>query len=400
MNILYLTNVFSDSVGGGENMFWLYAKYMAKRGHKIQVICYKHDEDSLARLNVQEGSISILELLPTIEHKGMLLQDFSTNIEYVGRGLKVLKSMYRDLDLIHSNTYTPAFLGGVAKILYKVRHIVTVHDLATPLGNTFLYRWFREGGNSSLASYIKSIAASLYESSLVNILPKDAVLVPSKLTMQDVKMMTLKKDPKVHVIPPFIDVETYEVFKSKHSMRYEPCILYIGRLVFYKNVHRLVRVFPKVLQERRDAKFIIVGNGPLRDLLYGWVQRQGLGKSILLTTADQAEKARLLSACSAVVNPSIFEGFGLTILESWFFEKPVIVGDVPPLNELVENGKDGFIIDLHDDSHILRALLEILNDLEMTRRMGLNGFSKVLKYYSPTVVLQQLEKLYNSIIQR
>jgi len=290
-------------------------------------------------------------------------------------------------------------VGGIAKMLLKVGHVLTIHDVGSTMGLHFIYSWFQEGGNNTFTSYIKALAAFLYENLLINLIPKDAILVPSKATLHDVERISQGslRNIKVYIVPNFLDEELYESYKSRFGIRYEPCVLYIGRLVFYKNVHTLVKSFSQVLQHKRDAILIIIGRGPLYKPLHDWIYRHDLQKNILMVGGvDQEEKLRYLSQCSATINPSIFEGFGLTILESWYFEKPVIVSNIPPLNEIVDNGLDGFVVDLKDKNRLANIVIQLL-DSQLAQKMGSRGFHKVLNQYSSNNIVHQLEAIYKTL---
>jgi len=320
-------------------------------------------------------------------------------MKYIKNGFRALSNLYQDIDLVHSNTYIPVLLGGIIKKLFKKGHLVTIHDIITTMGIGFLYRLFREIGNDILASYVKALTSILYEKSVVNVMPKDAVIVPSLPSKRDVDTISLSK-VKVYILPNFIDTELYEEYKSRFKVRYEPCLLYIGRLVFYKNVYMLVKSFSYVLQHRRDAKLIIIGKGPLSSLLHSYVRKRGLEKNIvMLGAATQEEKFKYLSQCSATLNPSIYEGFGITILESWYFEKPVIVSNVPPLSELVENNIDGYTINPLDRKKLADLVLQIIENPSLASKLGKNGLNKLTKYFTPKIVITKLEKIYNDVLK-
>ena len=396
LNLLYLTNIFSDTVGGSEYVFWLYAKYLARKDHNIYVMCFRYDKRSLPR--IAASNLNIVELAPEAKHRGVLFQDLKTNLKYLRKGLQILKDLHRDIELVHSNTYIPVLLGGFIKTLYKRKHVVTIHDIGSIMGTRFLCRWFREGGNNVATSFIKSLISVAYENTLVNIVPKDTVIVPSLQSKLDVERISLLKD-EIYVIPNFIDTEFYGKYKSRFRVRYEPCLLYIGRLVFYKNVHMLLKTFNQVLQHRKDAKLFIIGKGPLGELLHSYVHRRGLNKNvIILNDTTQEKKCEFLSRCSAMLNLSMFEGFGITILESWYFEKPVIVSNVPPLNELVENGVNGYIVDPRGSNILAELMLRLLDDPKLAQKMGSKGLSKVLDHYSPESVVPHLESVYEAVI--
>jgi len=397
-SVLYLTNIFSDTAGGSEYMFWLYAKYMARKGHDVYVMCFKRDENSLVRLRAETSKINIVELVPEVEHKGVLFQDLLTNIKYLKSGFCISGNLYRDVDLVHSNPYTPILVGGLIKKLYKKAHVVTFHDIGTTMGIRFLYRWFREGGSSALASYVKALVGVMYESSIVNVVPKDAIVVPSPQSKRDVDAISLSK-VRMYILPNFIDTELYEKYKSKFKISYEPCLLYIGRLVFYKNVHTIIKSFGQILQYNKDVKLFIIGDGPLRSLLYSYIRKHRLEKNIImLGLATQEEKLKYLSRCTATINLSIYEGFGLTVLESWYFEKPVIVSDIPPLNEIVETNMNGYTVNPLDRKKLTELMIQIIDDSLLASRLGRNGLDKVKKDYTPEAVIPRLEEAYNDVL--
>jgi len=401
MNILYLTNIFSDKVGGSEYVFWLYAKYMARNGHNVHVICYSLDEESLSRLEGAQSKINVIELVPEARHRGVLFQSSSINAKYLKKGLQEIKTLCRDVDVIHSNTYIPALLGGVARKLLGKPHLLTIHDIGSIMGLQFLCRWFREGGNNTLVSYIKALAGIAYEHIIVNCIPKDAILVPSSQTRNDVDIISRnnKGDMKVHVVPHFIDTGIYEQYKQQYKVKHEPCILYIGRLVFYKNVHTLVKAFREVLHYSREAKLVIIGKGPLEPLLKNYIHKHDLENNIIMLGAvGQEEKLKWLSRCLTTVNLSVFEGFGMVILESWYFEKPVIVSNMPPMNELVENGVNGYTVNPVKQEEIKELMLNLIEDQDLARKLGTRGFNKVSTRFTPEAIVKQLELIYDDLI--
>lgn len=401
MNILYLTNIFSDTAGGSEYIFWLYAKYMAKRGHNVHVMCYKSDKESIIRLGKANDKVYVIELVPKVEHQGVLFQQILPNIEYLVKGIKKLQELRRsDIDIIHSNTYVPPLLGSMLQIKLNRPHIVTIHDVGLVMGLRFLYRWFREGGNDSFTSYLKAIMSTAYEHLMLTSIPRDAIIVPSSQTKEDIHVIfrSRRSNTKIYVVPSAIDLEIYEQYKNRYKISYDPYFLYIGRLVFYKNVHVLIKGFEEVTRENREAKLIVIGKGPLEQILRNYVRKQRLTNRIIITGyIDQEEKLRLLSRCLALVNLSIFEGFGMVLLESWYFEKPVIVSTVPPLTELVNNNMDGILVHPQNIKEIRDAMLNLLEDPAYARSLGLHGLRKVIKHYHPDRICRYLEAVYNEV---
>jgi len=398
MNILYLTNIFSDTAGGSEYILWLYAKYMAKRGHNVYIMCYKSDKKSMTRLGEASNRIHVIELVPNVEHRGVLFQQITPNLEYLGKGAKKLEELRRrDIDIIHSNTYVPPLLGSISRIKLNKPHIMTVHDVGSVMGLRFLCRWFKEGGNNSFTSYLKALAGIMYEYFMLAFIPKDALIVPSIQTREDIYLFLKPQqiNTKIYIVPNTIDFEIHELYKNRYRISYDPCFLYIGRPVFYKNVHILVRAFKEVVRENKEAKLFIIGQGPLEQLLKNYIQKQSLENRILICGhVDQEEKMRLLSRCLALVNLSMFEGFGIVLLESWYFEKPVIASTIPPLTEIVDNDMDGILVHSLNIAKLANAMLNLLEDPVYARSLGLHGMQKVIKHYHPKYVCKRLEEIY------
>jgi len=394
MRILYLTHLFSDIAGGGEYVFWLYSKYIAKRGHDVYVISLAGNPKSAKKA---DSRITVFELMPNFKHSGILPQNISINTRYIVKGLQIINEIKKDIDVIHSNVYIPAFLGGIAKTLHRIPHVITLHDLGIVMGMRFLQQWFKEGGSGPLSAFLKTLIGASYELALVKTIPRDAILVPSEETLCDIAKIA--EINNVYVIPHFLDEEYYSIYKDKLEIRYEPCILYIGRLTFYKNVHKIIFVFKEVVHHNKNANLVIIGKGPLENILINWIKNRGLQNNIkLLGAATQEEKMAYLAKCTATINLSIFEGFGLTTLESWYFKKPPIVGNMPPLSQVVQHGVDGFVVDPRNYNKVAELILWLLDNEKVAKNIGERGFSKLLENYSPYKVVTQLEKIYNKII--
>jgi len=364
-------------------------------------MCYKSDKKSMTRLGEASNRIHVIELVPSVEHRGVLFQQITLNLEYLGKGTKKLEELRRrDIDIIHSNTYVPPLLGSISRIKLNRPHIMTVHDVSSVMGLRFIYRWFREGGNNNFTSYLKALAGVMYEYSMLTFTPKDALIVPSMQTRKDIYTFLKPKqiNTKTYVVPNTIDFEIYELYKNRYRISYDPCFLYIGRLVFYKNVHVLVKVFKEVARENREAKLIVIGKGPLEQILKDYVRKQCLTDRIIISGyIGQEEKLRLLSRCLAVVNLSIFEGFGIVLLESWYFEKPVIVSTIPPLTEIVDNNIDGILVHPRNTRELIDAMLNLLEDPVYARNLGLHGLQKVIEHYHPEHICKYLEAIYNEV---
>ena len=114
MKILYLTQFFEATRGGGEVIFYQLADQLARRGHKVFVIKHRMLKSDSPRddLNSLPSNVVIYEIDPAVEHKGGLPAGIFQNILYVlnsiKAGLKIIKN--NRVDVIHCNNFSPARL--------------------------------------------------------------------------------------------------------------------------------------------------------------------------------------------------------------------------------------------------------------------------------------------------
>ncbi len=171
-------------------------------------------------------------------------------------------------------------------------------------------------------------------------------------------------------------------------------ILFVGRKERYKGYDALRAAAPLVWRERPDARFHVIGQrrfrGPAPLVDPRWDE-----PGVVSEEAKAAAYARATIFCM----PSEHETFGHTYLEAWCARRPVIAGDIPPLREVVRDGVDG----LHarnEPAAIARAILELLGDPALARRMGEAGRARVAERWTWTGVAERTEAAYADAIAR
>ena len=189
-----------------------------------------------------------------------------------------------------------------------------------------------------------------------------------------------------------IDVREYSEAES-HFLPDQ--FIFVGRLVFYKNLDVVIRAFPGLLLKVPNATLIVVGDGPMRDEWCALTSRLGIESHVkFVGKVAHKEKVRLLSESAALLLPSLLEGFGIVILEAFACRRPAIVADVPPLSDLVSNGTDGFVVSPFDDQAWSRCLESLAQKPEAVRLMGRNGRTKLEQAYTIESVVDKLEEAY------
>jgi len=387
MNILYLTQYFSSTRGGGALLFHDLAKTMSKRGHKVHIICNLSTE----KINENEN-IAMHIVKPHLKESNQLPPSMIQNLRYITNciisGIRTIKE--HNVDLIHANSFTPIVSGSILGYLTGRPIIPAVLDV---VAGDELSGWSRWARFNNLPSYYAIIGKIFERVSLM--MPVDIYHTISKTTMDDI--LRLRPHARIRVVYPGIDASAY---LSNDNNEYGNYILFIGRLVYYKNLDVLIKAFGHVIKRLPNAKLIVVGDGPMKERWQEMASHVGAGDSIsFVGNISTHEKIAYLKKCSALALPSIFEGFGLVILEAFALAKPVLVSDVRPFNEIVNNGLDGYILPRDDPVVWSEKIQYLLSDNTVCKKMGESGLPKVNGLFNFQTSIDQMELLYKEVIQ-
>ncbi len=316
MKIIQLCQLYPPAIyGGGEFLFFQYARELVRMGHEVTVIAQrlKGVEDK----SVING-VKIIRVGRPINYKGALNTSIIDNLSYITSATR--EGLKHDFDIIHSNTYAPTISGFLLSHLKHKPHVTSIHDVYS--GKDFWKQW---SGQQKVSPYFKFIAP-LMEKIIIK-LPVSTIHTVSNTSKLDI-IKAGAKSP-IRVIPCVININDYK--PCHHRVKNQFC--FIGRHVFYKNVDTIIKAMKLI-----NAKFIVIGDGPMRSEWESLAKRLGVSDRVVFTGRVSDElKNKIICESKFCVLPSTVEGFGIVILESWALNKPMIVSDLPPMNELVTN---------------------------------------------------------------
>jgi glycosyltransferase involved in cell wall biosynthesis len=150
-----------------------------------------------------------------------------------------------------------------------------------------------------------------------------------------------------------------------------PRALFLGGLKPRKNLSFLLDVWREVAAARRDVTLLVAGAGPLEADLQARVRRMGLGGRVVFCgRVAEAEKVAHYRLADVFISPSALEGFGFTVAEAMSCAVSPVVSDQGALPELVPDGRAGFVCPAGDVASFTRAVLRLLGDGELRRRLG------------------------------
>ncbi|MBU0701853.1 glycosyltransferase [bacterium] len=167
----------------------------------------------------------------------------------------------------------------------------------------------------------------------------------------------------------------------------------VGRLDPVKNFDIFIRSVEGVLREFPTVKFLLIGDGPIREDLESIVSELDLRKHVIFL-GERNDVVELLKIMDIFVLPSKSEGLSNTILEAMSAELPVIATDVGGNSELVVDGETGILIQPGDIFALSVAIINLLRDDEKRKKMGEAGFIRAREKFSIELMVKSYEELY------
>jgi alpha-maltose-1-phosphate synthase len=321
------------------------------------------------------------------------LQAMSINLAMAG-GLK-------GAQLAHSHTWYAYFGGHLGKLMWSIPHVMTIHSLEP------LRPWKAEqlGGGYALSTFCErtSIEAA------------DAVIAVSKGVRQDVLNCYPDLNPdRVKVIHNGIDPEIYRPQPSPETLaRYGidpkvPFAFFNGRITRQKGLPLLLSA---ALRLDPKHQLVIVASSPDTPEIGAEVTK--------LAERVQSERGNLVwidhfipredlihlhTHARVFVCPSVYEPFGLVILEAMACETAVVASRVGGIPEIVINGETGYMVDYDADqpdrfvTTLARRIDDLLSDPDCAGRMGKAGRERAVEHFGWPAIAKQTVDLYDDLL--
>lgn len=177
----------------------------------------------------------------------------------------------------------------------------------------------------------------------------------------------------------------HKLLKTQKKEIYQPLgipegaqiVLTVGRLEVQKGQHYLINAFPKIHAYSPNIHLIIVGQGSLHFQLENHIKKLGLSSHIHLL-GWRPDVQSLMAASDIFVLPSLWEGFGLVLLEAMAAQCPVIASNISAIPEIVVHGKTGILVPPRDSDALAQAILDLLQNSEQRLSMGREGRLRVM----------------------
>jgi len=212
---------------------------------------------------------------------------------------------------------------------------------------------------------------------------------------------------KIIMIPAAVDIERFSRMISREQVRTElqidtsfPVIGTVARLVAAKRLDCLLEAARVVCEAVPQARFLIIGDGPLREELEGQAMQLGLAPEHVRFLGNRQDVTDFLSALDIFVLSSEREGLPVSLLEAMAASRPVVATRVGGIPQVIQDGHNGLLVPPHDPAGLAKAIITLTEDSTLRESVAREGYRTVEARFSTDVVGQQIIALYDGLLEK
>jgi len=282
------------------------------------------------------------------------------NIALLEKSVSLLNEL-KSINVIHAHDWLVAHAAASLKHAYRIPLVATIH--ATEYGR---HQGHLPGPMNKLIHQVEWWLT--FESV--------RTICCSEYMMEQITTIFELPDDKVDVIPNGIDIESFrkapnvDIHRKKFVPAGDKLVFFVGRLVYEKGVQTVIEAMPIILSKIPNVTFVVAGSGPHMNQLKSLVCTFGLEEKVIFTGhIDSETLCAFYRSADLTVVPSLYEPFGMVVLESMAMGTPTIVADTGGLSEIVVHEETGLKFEPGSPESLAEAMLRVLTDKELSRRL-------------------------------
>jgi len=363
LKVALCSDYFYPKIGGITTHIEGLARSLEERGHDVIIITRK------AKFDDKDHGLNVIRIESLFKSSRTL--DIPNTLEME----KIIKS--ETPDVIHSHhAFSPIslFSLSIGKKL-GIKTVLTNHSIQ------FLYDFDVLWKPSSILLFpIRQLINNA-----------DHIIAVSQAAARFMSYFTSKD---IEVIPNGINVNEFALVTKEFDGK---SILFVGRLVYRKGLHKLLRIMEYVAHENREAHLTIVGSGYLSLLIKVMIRTLNLNKNVTVKKKLlKSELIKLYQGANVFVMPSIYgESFGIVLLEAMASKTPVVATDQGGIKEIIRNEETGLLVKREEIEKMAEKIITLLNDKSYCKEVSERAFQEV-RNYDWGIIAEKIEKVYES----
>lgn len=385
MKIALVENFGADFVGARLR----FAVYLQNKGIDVTAVI---PEDGHKEI-IEEQGIKVLEVGVNVRKK-----DLATTIDFAKKLRAILRA--GNYDIVHFYRLQPNIIGTIVASLFTKAKVV---NHVTGLGVVF-------ANNSSKNKILQVIIRTMYRFNSFFFNPYTIFQNKEDILDLNVKKQTICIEGSAvnedRFNKNYANENSLKIDQLRNDLgipKGERVFIFVSRLLREKGLLELVEAFVSLNEKRKETiNLLIVGWSDLENP--SAVKPEDLKEmvapySFIKFLGKRFDVNDLLALSHASILPTYYrEGTPRFMLESMAMSKPIITTNMPGCNHLVDNGKNGILIEPKEVKEIENAVEKLLDS--NLDKMGEQGNRLYFEKFSEKVVYSSIEKLYNSILEK
>ncbi len=209
---------------------------------------------------------------------------------------------------------------------------------------------------------------------------------------------------KVHCVPSALDPGPYAgpcdagAFRAAFGLPDAvPVVGMAAQFIPRKGHEVLLRAIPRILANHPTARFLLLGDGPLREQVAGDVRAMGLESAVTLP-GFRPDLPAFLPCLDLLVHPATREGLGVILLQASAAGVPIVATRAGGIPEAVENGVNGLLVPPDDPRALASAVSALLGDTLRARALGEAGRERVRSLFSVERMVEGNLSVYRGVL--
>lgn len=369
MKILYDHQSFTGSKYGGVARYFYDLMYTLKHQSNAEV------ELSVVFSNnayLQNADVKTVFPFKNYLGKGVTNKIFS----HLNRANSALKLIVKDFDVFHPTYFNDYFLDYIGKKPFVITH----HDV---IPEKFSQKY------AELDGFDINHKQKLLDRA-------SKVIAVSENTKKDLLEYFKISEDKIEVVHHATHFSIYKPDESFDIKTPDNYLLYVGNRDNYKNFDFFVKSIAPLFDKFPDLYLICAGSGNFNDYEHRLLADLQISDKVLyypITSDDLLY--RLYQKALGFVYPSLYEGFGIPILEAYACGCPVAISDRSSFPEVAKNAAIYF--NPNDSEHIQHAIEQLIEDTQLRLNLVKKGYDR-LKDFTPESTAMQTLRVYQSVI--
>ena len=176
-----------------------------------------------------------------------------------------------------------------------------------------------------------------------------------------------------------------------------PVVLYVGRLVPWKGIDKVIRVLEPLAREITNVQCVIVGDGPMAQELEETATKHNVNERVhFMGARPHAQVAWAMKKSQVFVLYSDYEGLPHVLIEAQFSRLPIVASRAGGNVEVVEHKKSGLLVDLNDNLTLLKSIRMMVTENELAQQLAITGHEDTARFSRETMMTNTIDLLMKS----